>query len=86
MLEMAHPLIHSLVHLLCSPIHLLTTARFDRALISTALIHLLARSFAPELMGQWNIFDQFSKFPESLCDEEKPETVLWLKGLRRANK
>ena len=32
----------------------------------------LAHPLAPELMGQWNIFVQFSRCPESLCVEKKP--------------
>ena len=32
-----------------------------------SLVRSLAHSLAPELVGQWNIFVQFSRCPESLC-------------------
>ena len=57
---MGHSRIRSLVHSHCSILRLLRTARFVCALCC-------AQSPAPELVGQWIIFVQFSKCFESLC-------------------
>ena len=59
-LVLGHSLIRSLIHSHRSLIRLLRTARFVRAL-------RCAHSLAPKLVGQWNIFVQFLKGPESLC-------------------
>ena len=45
-------------------IRLLHTARFARAPLRS-FARLLAQSLAPALVGQWNIFVQFSMCPES---------------------
>ena len=45
--------------------HSLTSLRSRAPLRS--FVRLLALSFAPELVGQWNIFVQFSRSSESLC-------------------
>ena len=54
-----------------------------------SLVRLLAHSLAPELVGQWNIFVQFSKCPESLCRvqsffiSKSLQTIQTLYGVRR---
>ena len=44
--------------------HLLRTARFARAPLRL-FARLLAHTLAPELIGQWDVFVQFSMCPES---------------------
>ena len=61
---LAHPLARSLAPL--------TRLRAPHcSLRSRAPLGSLAHSLAPELVGQWNIFVQFSRCPESLCNERK---------------
>ena len=56
---LGHSLVRSLVRSHRSLVCLLRTARFARAL-------RCAHSFAPEVVGRWNVFVQFSRCPELL--------------------
>ena len=52
---------------------LLRTARFARAPLRS-FARSLAHSLAPELMGQWNIFVQFSMCPKSQWNDYEIDT------------
>ena len=69
-LVMSHSLIRSLVRSHRALIRLLHTARFARAPLRS-FARLLAQSLAPALVGQWNIFVQFSMGPESQWNDHE---------------
>ena len=60
---------HSLIRSLIGSHHSLVRLPRLLALLarSAAVTRSLARSLTPELVGQWNMFVQFLRCPESLC-------------------
>ena len=62
----------SSVRLFARTAHSFTCSALLASLVRSAalrrLVPLLAHSLPPELVGQWNIFVQFSRCSESLCD------------------
>ena len=67
---MSHSLIRSLVCSHRSLTRLLHTARFACAPLRS-FARLLAQSLAPALVGEWNIFVQFSMGPESQWNDHE---------------
>ena len=70
---MSHLLIRSLVRSHRSLTRLLRTGSFARAPLRL-FARSLAHSFAPELVGQSNNFDQFSMCPESQWNDYEIDT------------